>query len=58
MERGQLVEDDTALFLLRRELARPECAKGLVMDGLPRNVYQARRVDDFLRHAGREIDKV
>lgn len=52
------MEDDTALFLLRRELARPECAKGFVLDGLPRSVCQARKVDDFLRHAGQEIDKV
>ncbi len=52
------MEDDTALFLFRRELSRPECAKGFVLDGLPRSQHQAKQLDSFLSHAGLGIDKV
>lgn len=52
------MEDDTALFLLQREMARPECAKGFVLDGLPRSVTQAQQLDTLLKHAGLGIDKV
>lgn len=54
----QLVEDDTALFLLRREMSRRECAKGFVLEGLPRSELQAKKLDTFLGHAGIGIDKV
>lgn len=47
------------MFLLRREISRPECAKGFVLDGLPRSPCQAQQLDSFLSHAGvGGIDKV
>lgn len=58
VERGQLVDDGTALYILRREMARPECSKGFVLNGLPRSTCQAKQLDSFLGHAGLGIEKV
>lgn len=58
VERGQLVADDTALYLLRREASKPECTKGFVLDGMPRSVCQAKQLDSFLQHSGITIDRV
>ncbi len=52
MERGELVGDDVMIGIVRERLARPDAARGFVLDGFPRTVAQARALDALM--AGRD----
>jgi adenylate kinase len=58
MEAGHLVGDDIILGVVRDELARPEAARGVVLDGVVRTVPQAEGVDRLLAEQGRSLDAV
>ncbi len=58
LDRGDLVPDEITLDLVRRRLEQPDCAKGVLFDGFPRTVAQARELDRMLRQAGRRMDHV
>jgi adenylate kinase len=45
MERGELISDELVISLMSTELGRPGLERGYVLDGFPRNVYQARAMD-------------
>jgi adenylate kinase len=48
MDAGQLVPDDIVIRLLLERLARPDAAKGVILDGFPRTDVQARALDEAL----------
>lgn len=54
MDRGELVPDEVVFALLREELRTPAAAKGFVLDGFPRNVAQAKTLDQELGARGIE----
>jgi adenylate kinase len=58
MEAGHLVGDDVILGVVREELARPEAARGAVLDGVVRTIPQAEGVDRLLRELGRSLKAV
>jgi adenylate kinase len=41
MDAGQLVPDELVLDMLFERLARPDCARGVILDGFPRTLPQA-----------------
>jgi len=45
MGKGGLVDDGLVLKLLAERLAEPDCRKGYVLDGYPRNISQARDLE-------------
>jgi adenylate kinase len=45
MDRGELVDDDTMIAIVRDRLFRPDAQQGFVLDGFPRTVGQARALD-------------
>lgn len=45
MDRGELVSDELVIAMMSTELSRPGLDSGYVLDGFPRNVYQARALD-------------
>lgn len=58
MANGQLVPDDIILKLVDERLERPDSAKGALFDGFPRNLHQARSLNDSLRERGTPLDLV
>jgi adenylate kinase len=57
MERGQLVPDDITIRMLLDRLAKPDAAKGAILDGFPRNGAQARALDSALEERHGRVDR-
>jgi adenylate kinase len=58
MDRGDLVNDELMVRLIRSRLSRGDTLGGFVLDGFPRTMPQAEALDDLLRELGRELDIV
>lgn len=58
MDSGQLVSDDIVLGLIRDRLARPDAARGFILDGFPRNIDQANSLNALLKELRQPIDAV
>ncbi len=41
MARGELISDSIILNLIKDRISRPDCEKGLILDGFPRTIPQA-----------------
>jgi adenylate kinase len=48
MERGELVNDEVMIGIVRDRLNRPDAAEGFILDGFPRTVAQAAALDGIL----------
>ena len=42
VEAGKLVPDEVIIGIIRERLAEPDCAKGYILDGVPRTIPQAQ----------------
>ena len=49
MERGELVPDDLVLSMVEERISRPDCGDGFLLDGFPRTLPQAEKLDEILR---------
>ena len=58
VDRGALVPDELTIRLLIDRLDRPDTAKGVLLDGFPRTVDQAKALDEALKGRGQAVDKV
>jgi adenylate kinase len=58
MDLGKLVPDDLVIGIIGERLEKPDCAKGVIFDGFPRTVAQAKALDEMLAGLGRGIDAV
>ena len=58
MERGDLVPDEIVVGIIDERLGNPDCAKGFILDGFPRNTAQAEALDKVLEARGMQLDKV
>jgi adenylate kinase len=56
MDSGGLVPDDLVIAMLVDRVQGDRDAKGFVFDGFPRNLTQAKALDDALAAAGKGID--
>ena len=48
MDRGELVDDETMVAIVRERLLRPDAQRGFVLDGFPRTVTQANALDQIV----------
>jgi adenylate kinase len=48
MERGELVPDDLVLSMVEERISRPDCSDGFILDGFPRTLPQAEKLDEIL----------
>jgi len=58
MSKGELVPDELVMGMLSLRMNKPDCGKGVIFDGFPRNVKQAEMLDVVLIKAGKKIDLV
>jgi adenylate kinase len=58
MDAGDLVPDEITIGMVRERLAEPDARAGFLLDGFPRNVPQARILDEILAEAGAPLDVV
>ena len=58
MDAGQLVDDRTMLGIIRERIARPDAARGFILDGFPRTIVQADGLAALLDEIGKPIDAV
>ncbi len=54
MDAGKLVPDEVIIGIVGERLAQPDCAKGCILDGVPRTIAQAEAIEK----AGIRIDAV
>ena len=47
MEAGKLVPDSVIIGILQERLAEPDCAKGYILDGVPRTIPQAEAMEEL-----------
>jgi len=57
MDQGELISDDIMLGLIEERLSRDDVADGFILDGYPRNVAQARDLDELLDRLGRPVEE-
>ncbi len=58
MQAGGLVADDIMLGIIRERLARPDAARGFILDGFPRTQAQADGLAALLKDLGTPLDTV
>jgi adenylate kinase len=58
MKSGGLIPDDLMVRVIERRLAQADARAGVLLDGFPRTVPQAKELDDMLERTGREIGVV
>jgi len=57
MEQGKLVPNEITIKMVLERIAAPDCVGGIMLDGFPRNVEQAKALDEALKQQKKAIDK-
>lgn len=58
MNKGELVPDDLVIEIATSRLLEDDCKNGFLLDGFPRTVHQAEKLDEFLKEHGQKLDTV
>jgi adenylate kinase len=57
-DQGLLVPDELTIGMILERLEEPDCRKGCILDGYPRNLDQAKALDAALAERGQAVDRV
>ena len=55
MDSGKLVPDEVVLGIVKNRVAQADCAQGFILDGFPRNLNQAVKLDEALASINKKI---
>ena len=58
MEKGLLVPDEITIKMILERIEAPDCSKGVMLDGFPRTLEQAKALDKALKNKKQKIDRV
>jgi adenylate kinase len=58
MEKGVLAPDELTIHMVMERITAPDCKRGIVLDGFPRNIKQAKALDEALARQAKTIDMV
>lgn len=58
ISKGQLVPDEITVPMVIDRLAQDDCKNGAILDGFPRTVDQAKKLDEILSQKGKKVDMV
>ena len=58
VDKGSLAPDSITIRLLKAEMDKTPDATGYILDGFPRNVDQAKALDDFLAEQGTAVTRL
>lgn len=58
MHKGGLVPDDVTVAMVKKRISRADCKLGVVLDGFPRTIAQAKATRAMLDEIGEEISVV
>lgn len=58
MAKGEFVPDDIMVQLIDEAINSEECQNGFVLDGFPRTVDQAKKLDNMMHKSGMHLDHV
>lgn len=57
MEKGKLVPNEITIKMVLERIAAQDCTGGIILDGFPRNVEQAKALDEALKLQNKAMDK-
>ncbi|MED6108696.1 hypothetical protein PIB30_026539 [Stylosanthes scabra] len=58
MDMGEIVSDDLVVGIIEEAMKKPSCRKRFILDGFPRTVVQAQKLDEMLKKQCTGIYKV
>jgi len=58
VDQGELVSDDMIVKIVDARMDEGDCGKGVILDGFPRTVAQAKALDEILAGKGQRLDHV
>jgi adenylate kinase len=58
MDAGDLVPDEVTIAMAEDRMEQPDTTGGFLLDGFPRNEFQARALDEYLSRRGVALDGV
>lgn len=58
ISKGNLVPDEITVPMVKNRLEQEDAKNGAILDGFPRTIEQAQRLDEILKEKGKKVDLV